>query len=134
MQHAAYHHIFACYPKGTAGGRCVDIKKKRGLIFEREVSEIYVRKIWSDQLSRLYLGIADITGSFNFSHFGIFYIAGIVLLVYTYYRMFSKNISKMYAQNQKYLNCKIPCGGKKDAWKKQWQQRKIYRVLSLSGM
>lgn len=60
-----------------------------------------------DQLSRLYLGIALILLVVSiFSHLGIFYIAGIVLLVYTYYRMFSKNISKMYAQNQKYLNAK----------------------------
>lgn len=60
-----------------------------------------------DQLSRLYLGIALILLVVSiFSHLGIFYIAGIVLLVYTYYRMFSKNISRMYAQNQKYLNAK----------------------------
>ena len=89
-------------------------KKKRGLIFEREVSEIYVRKIWSRSV-------------------GIFYIAGIVLLVYTYYRMFSKNISKMYAQNQKYLNAKYRAVVKKDAWKKQWQQRKIYRFYRCPG-
>ena len=82
-------------------------KKKRGLIFEREVSEIYVRKIWSRSVIKIISwNCTDITGSFNFSHLGIFYIAGIVLLVYTYYRMFSKNISKMYAQNQKYLNAK----------------------------
>ena len=79
-----------------------------------------------DQLSRLYLGIALILLVVSiFSHLGIFYIAGIVLLVYTYYRMFSKNISKMYAQNQKYLNAKYRAVVKKDAWKKQWQQRKI---------
>lgn len=60
-----------------------------------------------DQLSRFYLGIALILLVVSiFSHLGIFYIVGIVLLVYTYYRMFSKNISKMYAQNQKYLNAK----------------------------
>ena len=63
-----------------------------------------------DQLSRLYLGIALILLVVSiFSHLGIFYIAGIVLLAYTYYRMFSKNISKMYAQNQKYLNGKKGC-------------------------
>ena len=83
-----------------------------------------------DQLSRLYLGIALILLVVSiFSHLGIFYIAGIVLLVYTYYRMFSKNISKMYAQNQKYLNAKYRAVVKKDAWKKQWQQRKIYRFI-----
>ena len=50
-----------------------------------------------DQLSRLYLGIALILLVVSiFSHLGIFYIAGIVLLVYTYYRMFSKNISRFY--------------------------------------
>ena len=109
-------------------------KKKRGLIFEREVSEIYVRKIWSRSVIKIISwNCTDITGSFNFSHLGIFYIAGIVLLVYTYYRMFSKNISKMYAQNQKYLNAKYRAVVKKDAWKKQWQQRKIYRFYRCPG-
>ena len=101
-------------------------KKKRGLIFEREVSEIYVRKIWSRSVIKIISwNCTDITG--------IFYIAGIVLLVYTYYRMFSKNISKMYAQNQKYLNAKYRAVVKKDAWKKQWQQRKIYRFYRCPG-
>ena len=109
-------------------------KKKRGLIFEREVSEIYVRKIWSRSVIKIISwNCTDITGISIFSHLGIFYIAGIVLLVYTYYRMFSKNISKMYAQNQKYLNAKYRAVVKKDAWKKQWQQRKIYRFYRCPG-
>ena len=75
----------------------------------------------------------DISQEGATSALGIFYIVGIVLLVYTYYRMFSKNISKMYAQNQKYLNAKYRAVVKKDAWKKQWQQRKIYRFYRCPG-
>lgn len=33
----------------------------------------------------------------------IFYVVSLVLLVYSYFRMFSKNHNKRYAENQKYL-------------------------------
>ena len=86
-----------------------------------------------DQLSRLYLGIALILLVVSiFSHLGIFYIAGIVLLVYTYYRMFSKNISKMYAQNQKYLNAKYRAVVKKDAWNQA--ENKPYELGASTGV
>ena len=58
---------------------------------------------------------------------------GLLVLLYTYYRMLSRNIPKMYAQNQKYLNAKYRAVVKKDAWKKQWQQRKIYRFYRCPG-
>ena len=39
-----------------------------------------------------------------FSRLGIFYWLAIALMIYSTWRMFSKNISARYAENQKYLN------------------------------
>lgn len=51
---------------------------------------------------------------------GILYILALALLIYTYFRMFSKNIPKRYEENQKYVNFryKMVC---------RWNERKNYR-------
>ena len=33
----------------------------------------------------------------------LFYLLGWILIIYCYFRIFSKNVSKRYAENQKYL-------------------------------
>ena len=50
----------------------------------------------------------------------------IALLIYCYYRMFSKNITKMSAQNQKYLNWRYGLAVKRQKTKTHMEQRKIY--------
>lgn len=80
-----------------------------------------------DALNKVYLGIALVLFVISmFSRLPVFYIAGIALLVYTYYRMFSKNISKMYAQNQKFLNARYRMAVRRDRRIKQREQQKIY--------
>lgn len=81
----------------------------------------------TDQLSKMYLAVTFILLIVSmFSKLSIIYLVALLLLAYTYYRMFSKNVSKMYAQNQKYLNVKYNLVAKMDARKKRWAQRKEY--------
>ena len=81
----------------------------------------------NDQLSRVYLGITLVLLVLSlFTRWTIFYIAGIALLTYCYYRMFSKNITKMSAQNQKYLNWRYGLAVKRQKTKTHMEQRKIY--------
>ncbi len=80
-----------------------------------------------DQLSRLYLVLTLVLLVLSmFTGIQIFYLLAVVLLVYMYYRMFSRNISKMYAQNQKYLNFRYKMTVKWNNTKKHWAQRKEY--------
>ena len=62
-----------------------------------------------------------------FSRLGIFYWLAIALMIYSTWRMFSKNISARYAENQKYLNYRYQMAVKWDRFKKHLAQRKIYR-------
>lgn len=57
----------------------------------------------------------------------IFYWIGLGLMIYSLYRMFSRNVSKRYEENQKFLNYRYQAAVKKDAAKKRWAQRSIYR-------
>ena len=64
-----------------------------------------------------------------FTRWTIVYVVAIVLMVYTYFRIFSKNIPKRYAENQKFCNWRYDMAIKKNKKKQEWEQRKIYRFF-----
>ena len=53
----------------------------------------------------------------------LFYLLGWVLIIYCYFRIFSKNISKRYAENQKYLAKTYKIGlifsSRRTVWRKE---------------
>ena len=53
----------------------------------------------------------------------------IVIFVYMYFRIFSKNIPKRSMENQKFCNMRYDLSIKINKMKKQWEQRKIYRFF-----
>lgn len=57
----------------------------------------------------------------------ILYWIGLGLLFYMYFRVFSKNIPKRYAENQKFLNLRYDIKRKYSSMKTEFSQRKIYR-------
>ena len=56
-----------------------------------------------------------------------FYWISVALLVFVCFRIFSKNVSKRYAENQKFRNMTYQAAVKRDAAKKRWDQRSTYR-------
>ena len=85
----------------------------------------------TDQLSKLILWISLACLAVSmFTRLNVFYILGLVLLIYTYYRMFSRNVAKRYAENQKYLNWRYGFAVRRNKWKVHWEQRKIYRFYN----
>lgn len=60
----------------------------------------------------------------------IFYTVGIVLLVYIYYRSFSRNISKRYAENQAFLQQYYRLTGWFTNKKRSMERNKGYRVFA----
>ena len=59
----------------------------------------------ADQLSRFTLAVSLVLLVANiFTNLRIVYLAALVVLAWCYYRMFSRNIAKRSAENQKYLN------------------------------
>ena len=55
------------------------------------------------------------------------YTIGLGVMAYMYFRVFSKNISKRYMENQKFCNLRYDVSIKWNKMKKEWEQRKIYR-------
>ena len=56
-----------------------------------------------------------------------------ILLIYSYYRMFSRNHTKRWAENQKYLSFKNSIVGRLNREKNYAQQRKTHRIYACPG-
>lgn len=59
----------------------------------------------------------------------ILYIPTLVLMVHTYFRVFSRNTSKRYAENQKWRNMRYKMAIRRSNWKKRWNERGIYKYF-----
>lgn len=89
-----------------------------------------------DHLSRLILCAAAIPLIITLIWSNLFvYAIGVLLVFYVYFRTFSKNISKRYAENQAYLKIKYKYIGKFNNWvarMKDSKTHKIYKCPSCS--
>ena len=68
-----------------------------------------------------------------FSRNQAWFLLAVIGIVYNYFRMFSKNISKRYAENQKYLKMTAGIWRRLASWKSQLAQRKIYHIYRCPG-
>ena len=68
-----------------------------------------------------------------FSRLGIFYWLAIALMIYSTWRMFSKNISARYAENQKYLQMTSKFRLRFNKEKNLMKQRRTHHIYSCPG-
>lgn len=68
-----------------------------------------------------------------FSRNQAWFLLAVIGIVYNYFRMFSKNISKRDAENQKYLKMTAGIRRKLASWKSQLAQHKIYHIYRCPG-
>ena len=92
-----------------------------------------------DQFSRFTIGVAFVaivltmfTGTRT--GIGVFLdTLGMLVLVYTYFRIFSKNIQKRYEENQKYLAATSKLRERFQKEKRMASQRKDYHIYKCPG-
>lgn len=60
----------------------------------------------------------------------VFYLLGWILVVYCYFRMFSRNTSKRYAENQAFLSKTYKIRNFFSKQKNIWKQRRIYHIYT----
>ncbi len=82
-----------------------------------------------DELSRFLTasGLILIIANLFFRSILLSYVV-LAVLAYCYYRMFSRNYSRRYAENQKFLSWRNRIKSGPARWKKEMQQRKIYHI------
>ena len=92
-----------------------------------------------DQFARFTMGVAlaaIVLTLFTGTRSGIgafLDLFGMAAIVYTYFRIFSKNISKRYQENQKYLQMTDKLRARFLKEKRMMSQRKDYHIYSCPG-
>ena len=92
-----------------------------------------------DQFARFTMGVAlaaIVLTLFTVTRSGIgafLDLFGMAAIVYTYFRIFSKNISKRYQENQKYLQMTDKLRARFQTEKRMMSQRKDYHIYSCTG-
>lgn len=81
-----------------------------------------------DQFSRflIYLALVLVILDLLVGGTGIFYGAGLAVMIYSYYRVFSKKLEKRRAENSKYLRAKNKFVYRFRSWRERMKQRKDY--------
>lgn len=91
-----------------------------------------------DQLSKLLivLGVAAVLVS-AFVNWGVLglivYFLGWILVIWGYFRVFSRNVSKRYAENEAFLTGTRGIRNFFQKRKYMWQQRKVYHIYKCPG-
>lgn len=88
----------------------------------------------NDQLN-IFLLIVDLilmllSSIFSKSIGGVLYPIVIALLVYVYFRMFSRNVYKRREENGKYMRLKYKAAAGLRLFKERWIQRKDYKFFT----
>ncbi len=88
----------------------------------------------ADQLSRFLTTVGLVLIILNlFVRTRILTYLVLAILVYCYYRMFSRDYNRRYAENRKYLTLKSRTLYKVKNWKKIWQDRKTHHIYKCPG-
>ena len=66
-----------------------------------------------------------------FTRIGLFSFVALILMIYMYFRVFSRNTSKRYEENQKYLNFRYNRTVSWNRFKKRMGQARDYRFFKV---
>lgn len=91
--------------------------------------QFMIGRYGSDEFSRFMLIVALIFMVLSMFLDGPFYLLAMALLIYCYFRMFSRNTYKRYAENEKYLEIKNNITGFFQREKAHAGQLKDYRFF-----
>ena len=97
-------------------------------VMKEKVQRFMIGRYGFDELSKIFLGltIALMVASM-FTRNRVIYLISLVLLVYSYWRAFSRNIAKRQQENQRFLNLRYQSAVNWSKFKSRREQKKIYR-------
>ena len=88
----------------------------------------------ADEFAKFTMGIALVFIVLSiFIRSGVLDLMGMAAIVYTYFRMFSRNISKRYQENQKYLSKTATLRSRFQKEKRMMEQRKTHHIYTCPG-
>lgn len=101
---------------------------------KQKLQNFMIGRYGVDQLSKGLLWVSIVFCIISlFSRLKWFYLLAVALLAYTYFRMFSRNISKRSQENQKFLNWKYRLAVIRNQKREHLAQQKVYRFYRCPG-
>ncbi|MFP3153631.1 zinc-ribbon domain-containing protein [Lachnospiraceae bacterium ZAX-1] len=97
---------------------------------KEKMQQFMAGRYGADQLSKLMMAVSLLLLVISmFTRLDLFYILAVGMLILTYLRMFSKNVPKRYAENQKFMTWRYKYVAKWNTQKQHFKQRKTYRFF-----
>lgn len=116
------------------GNRLTDNRKVRLSIMKRKLMQFMQGRYGVDQFGRalfkvimVFLIISILTRANGFS------VLAFILLIYAYFRIFSRNHLKRAMENRRYLDLTADVRGKFFLWKRAQAQKKMHHIYRCPG-
>ncbi|MBS6720360.1 MAG: hypothetical protein KH219_03860 [Peptoniphilus harei] len=98
--------------------------------FKDKMRKFMIGRYGQDELGKFILSLALILLIINlFVKTAALSAAALVLIIYSYYRIFSRDISARYAENKKFLTSLDPLKRKFFSSKNKYDNRKVYKYI-----
>ena len=107
-------------------------QKLQGMMYRlnSKMQQVMIGRHGGDELGRFLSALILVCLVLSIiTKWGLFYWGGLFLVGYSYFRMFSKNIPKRYAENQKYLTMRYKAVAKWNLRKKHFAESKTHRFF-----
>ena len=99
--------------------------------FKQSLQRFMYGRYGADQFGQFIFGVAFVVIILNmFFNSVIFYYGSLLLIIYGYYRAMSKNHSKRYSENMKFLGIKNQLLGKINREKRMFNEKKVNHIYS----
>lgn len=116
------------------GSRLTGNGKVRLSIMKRKLMQFMQGRYGVDRFGRALFWVIMIFLIISvFARTNVFYTLAFILLIYSYFRMFSRNHAKRYAENQRYLALTAGLRRKFSSWKRTQAQRKTHHIYRCPG-
>ena len=108
----------------------ISVEKNEVKSMKEKIQRFMIGRYGADELSKAQSVVVMILLILSlFGRLGILYWLALALMIYSVWRMFSKNVSKRYEENQKFVNFRYRIVVKWDKMKKRMAQKKTYKFF-----
>lgn len=102
--------------------------------FREKISRFMMGRYGMDYLSRMLIYVSLFLLIITlFTSNSILYALAVVLMIYAYFRTFSKNVSKRYSENQAYLKVRYKVIAKFNQFKARCKDSKTHKIFKCPG-
>lgn len=102
--------------------------------FREKIARFMIGRYGMDYLSRMLIYVSLFLLIITiFTNNSILYALAVILMIYAYFRTFSKNVSKRYAENQTYLKVRYKAIAKFNQFRARCKDSKTHKIFKCPG-